>query len=389
MKLYYNYFIFKSIFHNRYTLLLFFPAISFGIFISMIIDDYDGLTSSQMTIEKVQALVFIATFIAVGVFYPKALKRISKTFEFIKYSNFYTASFKLFGEKDQRLFHQYVLESILSKDLNLKKFAKQFENSPKWQRILLEELNSTTFKTSFISELDFPRFVNEVSNKGKKSGWIRDHLNYKTPFERAFFIASKYASIPSILNNIDSVKQAIITNINITDNGVQLDAKGLKMDINKVNKEIHNINLRYRILLNPRITQEQFVKIMHSYGEENLNGFKAVRFVAFFTGFSIYEKEKYNCQNIFTPYSIDLTDDETKEFIAFLRFLMDRKVILGKEFNTDSKLAEIVEILVENCLLSSETIRRNFSETYKHRKSLHPDTMRKINTAIDKDLPPL
>lgn len=389
MKLYYNYFIFKSIFHNRYTLLLFFPAISFGMFLSIIIDDYNGLTSGQITIEKVQALIFIAIFTVGVVLFPKALKRISKTFELIKYSNFYTASFKLFGEKEKRLFHQYVLESIFSKDLNLKKFAKQFENSPKWQRILLEELNSTTFKTNFISELDFPRFVNEVSNSHKKSGWIRDHLNYKTPFEKAFLITSKYASIPSILNNIDSLKQAIITNINITNNGVRLDEKGLKMDINKVNKEIHIINLRYRILLNPKITQKQFVKIMHSYGKENLNGFKAVRFVAFFTGFSKYEKERYNCQNIFTPYSIDLTDDETKEFIAFLRFLMDREVILGKKLNTDSKLAEIVEILVENCMLSSETIRRIFSETYKHRKSLHPDTIRKINTAIDKDLPPL
>ena len=389
MKLYYNFIIFKSVFHNKHTLLLFFPAISSAIFLQMVISNFEGLTSNQMTMEKGMAIVFLLSFVVAAVMYPKALKKLSNTFPFVKYSNFYTASFKLFGEKERRLFHQYVLESIITRDLNLKKFVKQFENSPKWQRILLEELNSKSFKKTLVSELDFPRFVNEVSNRSKKSGWIRDHLNYKTPFERAFFITSKYASVSSILNNIDSLKQAVLTNINITDDGVQLDAKGLKKDIHKINSDISKINLKYRILLNPRITQEQFVKIMHCYGEENLHDFKAVRFTAFFTGFNTYDKYKYNCQNLFIPYSIDLTDDETKEFIALLCFLIEKKVMLGKEVNSDKNLAEIVEIFVENCLLSSQTIRRHFSIKFNHRKSLHPDTILKINSAIDKDLPPL
>ncbi|MEY8020448.1 hypothetical protein AB8P51_06450 [Muriicola sp. SD30] len=280
------------------------------------------------------------------------------------------------------------MESIISKDLNLEKFVKQFENSPKWQRILLNELNSDSFKKSLVSELDYHRFKSEVSQRLKKSGWIRDYLNYRTPFERAFFITSKYATEASILNNIDGIKQAIVKNINIVNNGVTLDAKGLKGDILDVNKTVSEVNLKYRIILNPMITQKQFALILDGYARENLNNFKAVRFSAVFGGFKGYDATKYNCQNIFRAYTMDLTKDEIKEFIALLRYLLERNVIINdKRLNSDLKMADILEIFIDNCLLSSETIRRNFSEGFAYKKNLHQDTIRKVNSIIDKYLP--
>ncbi|RKN82861.1 hypothetical protein [Ulvibacterium marinum] len=388
MKLYYNYFIFKSVFHNRHTLLLFFPAIGTAIFLHMIITNFDKVLSNEMNIEKGLTIFFIMAFVLICKFYIRGLNKLSQTFNAVKYSNFYTATFKLFREKEKRLFHQYVLESIITKDLNLEKFVKQFENSPKWQRILLNELNSDSFKNSLISELDFPRFKSEVSQRFKKSGWIRDYLNYRTPFERAFFITSKYATESSILNNIAGMKEAIIKNINIANNGVQLDAKGLKEDILNVNNTVKEVNLKYRMILNPMITQKQFALILDGYGKESLNNFKAARFSAYFGGFIKYDTPKYNCQNIFLPYTMDLSKDEIKEFIALLRFLMERNVIINdKKVNSDLKMADIVEIFIENCLLSSETIRRNFSEVFAYKKALHQDTMRKVNSIIDRYLP--
>lgn len=388
MKLYYNYFIFKSVFHNKHTLLLFFPAIGTAIFLHMVVTNFDKVISNEMNLEKGVTIIFSVAFVLICRYYIRGLNKLSQTFNAVKYSNFYTATFKLFREKEKKLFYQYVLESIISKDVNLEKFVKQFENSPKWQRILLKELNSNSFKKSLVSELDYHRFKSEVSQKFKKSGWIRDYLNYRTSFERAFFITSKYATESSILNNIAGIQQAIVKNINIVNNGVQLDAKGLKEDILDVNKTVKEVNLKYRMILNPMITQKQFALILDGYGRENLNNFKAVRFSAYFAGFKSYDISKYNCQNIFRPYTMDLTKDEIKEFIALLRYLLERNVIINdKKVNSDLKMADIVEIFIDNCLLSSETIRRNFSEGFAYKKDLHQDTIRKVNSIIDKYLP--
>ena len=353
----------------------------------MLFESLDQVISNEMTIEKGVAIVFAIAILLLILVYKKGLKKYSNTFISIKYSNFNLSSFKLFKEQDKILFHKHVIEAIITKDLNLKKFVRQFENSPKYQRILLNELDSKTFKLLLLSELDYPRFVNEISNSFKKSGWIRDFLNYRNSFEKAFFITSKYASDSSILNNMSGIQEAIVTNINIFNGGVQVNAQGLKESILYINKTTTDINLKYRIVLNPKITQKQFAQILESYVSENLNTFKTVRFSAYFTGYLEYNKANYNCQNIFLPYTVDMNENEIKEFIALLRHFVQENVILGNDVNSDSKLAEIIEILIENCLLSEKTLRSNFSEKYTYNMNLDKEIIKKVNSSIYKYLP--
>ncbi|NQX92093.1 MAG: hypothetical protein HRT74_08240 [Flavobacteriales bacterium] len=255
--------------------------------------------------------------------------------------------------------------------------------------MLLKELNSNTFKKKLISELSYPRFINEVEIRQKKSGWIRDFINYKEPYKTAVLSALRNASVPSILNNIDGIKQAILVNIHLGENKVNLNAGELRKDLMKVDEDLETINLEHRIILNPRITQKQFARVLDTYAKDNLNGFKAVRFAAFFSGFEDPHSNSYDCQNRFTPYVMDLTDNETKAFIALLRFLMEKKVLLGKEVNTYTKLGLIIELFVENCLIDSQTIRKNFSPTFKYGISLDKEIIRKVNSCVDKELPPL
>lgn len=220
-----------------------------------------------------------------------------------------------------------------------------------------------------------------------KNQWIRDFLNYRTSFEKAFFITSKSASDSSILNNMSDIQEAIVTNINIIDGCVQVNSQGLKERILKINKATTDVNLKYRIILNPKITQKQFAQILESYVSENLSKFKTVRFSAYFTGFLEYNKANYNCQNIFQPYTVDMNQNQIKEFIAVLRHFVQENVIQGNDVNSDSKLAEIIEILVENCLLSEKTIRSNFSEKYVYNFTLNKEVIKKLNSTIYKYFP--
>ena len=384
---YYNYFIFKLVFHNTQTLLLLFPTIVLALLLQILFKNPDQVISNDMSIEKGLVIFYISLILIFILAYKKALEKYSNTFLSIKYSNFNLSSFNLFKEQDKKLFHKHVIDAIISKDLNLKKFVKQFENSPKYQRILLNELDSKSFKTLLLSELDYHRFEYEVSHGFKKSGWIRDFLNYRSSFEKAFFITSKSASDSSILNNMSDIQEAIVTNINIIDGCVQVNSQGLKESILKINKATTEVNLKYRIILNPKITQKQFAQILESYVSENLSNFKTVRFSAYFTGFLEYNKANYNCQNIFKPYTVDMNENQIKEFIAILRHFVQKNVILGNDVNSDSKLAEIIEILVENCLLSEKKLSSNFSEKYAYIFTLDKEVIKKLNSTIYKYFP--
>ena len=122
MKQYFNYFIFKLVFHNRHTLLLFFPSIALLLFLKMLFESLDQVISNEMTIEKGVAIVFAIAILLLILVYKKGLKKYSNTFISIKYSNFNLSSFKLFKEQDKILFHKHVIEAIIKKNLyvNLK-----------------------------------------------------------------------------------------------------------------------------------------------------------------------------------------------------------------------------------------------------------------------------
>ena len=355
----------------------------------MVFSDLDKIISNEMNLEKWLVVFFAIAFVFVIYLYIKGLDKISDRFNLMKYSNFYVGAFKFLKEKEKELVYKYVIESIIINDLELKKIIKHFKNSQKYQRILLEELNSISFKKFMVSEFDYNRFINEVSIRRKRPGWIRDYLNFKDPYQRAVFITLKNTSVSAVLNNIDGIKQALLVNLNLGEKKIELNTDGLRKDILKVNKSVETINLEHRIILNPRISQHQFARVLNCYTEENLKDFKAKRFAAFFSGFEGPDSKGYNCQNLFTPYVMDLTDDETKEFIALLRFLMEKKVLLGKEVNAYTKLGLIIELFVENCLMDSQTIRKNFSSKFKHIVSLDKETIRKINSYIHKELPAL
>ena len=231
MKKFFELWMHKIVFRNHKTFMFFLIATPIlPITILLVNFEKEKFLSDKFYMSII--LFTILLFLIIIPFFIKIIRNARKdaeNFDYIKYINCSVKAYKLFNQSDKKNFYKTILNAIREKDL--KYIPNNKHNS--LYNLFLEEVNEGRFKDQILYELDFERFEDEIS-KHKEKKWIREIFWYKYAFRTAIKIT--LGKIPKQLNKdeIKKIKLVIANNINLSENGVELNKKSLKDDIDKV-----------------------------------------------------------------------------------------------------------------------------------------------------------
>lgn len=313
-----------------------------------------------------------------------SLPTLKKNFQNTKFSNGTVGVFKYVKPFQKRIFYNVISNSIIKNDFDAKEIICLYDQPSVPQKILIEELTSEGFKREILTELNWPRFYHEISSVRKRSLWIRDILNYKAPYNRALIIVLNSVEDSVILNSIGSIKLAIVENLLLSEKGIGLNSAQLRKSISEINRG-NNIDLAYRIVLNPKISQKQFASVLEVFTKKCQTRVNPKEFTAGFTGYLEFDQEKYNLSIPMFSKPIQLSREDAHEFIALLAYLKDIGVIENKgSVNSETKLGKITRAFWENADSDENTLRRHFSKKYKYRTKLSKHLRYEVNSTLYK-----
>lgn len=180
---------------------------------------------------KTLTIIFFIASIVFFIYLTKNKNKIYENHEYIKYINSSKGAFNLYSIMEKELFYKTILDAIKEKDLTTTLFKKQKLN--KAQVLFLSEVDSIKTKNNILSEIDFERFNNTIdSYEGKE--WIRNIFSYKKGFRDGItIILSKLSSHPNTNKTSDLIR-VLINNLNLSKNGISLNPKELKVDIDNI-----------------------------------------------------------------------------------------------------------------------------------------------------------
>ena len=252
------------------------------------------------------------------------------------------------------------------------------------QKHLVNELLAEEYKNRILSELDFARYKNEIE-KHNDSKWIREIFNYEYAFQTGIQIVLVLLNQKRIPASNSDIKDALLININLNENGVALDKKGLKSAIYRINKlGIESSAPKERILINRNYRQSDLVKIMEVFTTEHLKKVDARDFTTACTGYTKGVSEKHYLTDPSSESNRpELSKEELKDFIALLKYLRRKNVFVDSKSNSDRKLSRILEkYLLEKSVLGFESIRTSFSQ--KSGDELPKEIRIKLNSFLDR-----
>ena len=386
MKKFLEFAVHKVVLKNSKTLLFFFPALTLLIVLLIILSIWPSFFKSVVNLKyliPVLLLIIIVT-IWLGFKMYTAIKRDKRDFKLIKFQNCSTKAFKLFSEQEQRNFYEISLKYIMENDLVYPIVKTVKGNYSDAQKHLVEELLSDEYKNRILSELDFTRYKNEIE-KHNDSKWTREIFNYEYAFQTAIQIVLVLLDQKRISTSISDIKEALLININLNQNGVALDKKGLKDAIYGINKiDIEIPILKERILINKIYRQSDLVKIIEVFTMEHLKKVDARDFTTACTGYTKRFSEKHYLIDISNASNRPkLSKEELKDFISLLKYLRWKNVLINSKSNSDRKLSRILEkYLLETPVLGFESIRTSFSKN--SRDELPKEIRIKLNSFLDR-----
>ncbi|MDT7828849.1 hypothetical protein RQM65_09260 [Pricia sp. S334] len=385
MKNFMEYAVHKVVLKNSKTLLFFFPVLTLSIVLLIILGIWPKSFQAGINLNflfPVLLLIIIAT-LWLGFKMYTAIKKDKRDFKLIKFQNCSTNAFKLFSNQEQRNFYEISLRHIMENDL-----VYPIANAVKGtysdrQKHLVDELLAEEYKNRILSELDFARYKNEIQ-KHNDSKWIREIFNYKYAFQTGIQIVLALLNQKRISASISDIKDALLININLNENGVALDKKGLKDAIYRINNLSTEISTpKERILLNRIYRQSDLVKIIEVFTLDHLKKVDARDFTTACTGYTKGVSEKHYLTDISSKSNRpELSKEELRDFIALLRYLR-RKNVFVNSGNSDRKLSRILEkYLLEKSVLGFESMRTSFSKNCPD--ELPKEIRIKLNSFLDR-----
>ncbi len=386
MRKFLEYAVHKLVLKNSKTLLFFFPALTLLIVLLIIFSVWPNPIKSNIDLKYLipVVLLIIAAAVFLGFKMYKAIKRDKRDFKLIKFQNCSTKAFKLFTEQEQRNFYEISVRHILENDLVYPIAKTDKGNYSMAQKHLLKELLADDYKNRILSELNFDRYRNEIEKHGD-SKWIRDIFDYKYAFQTGIQIVLVLLDQKIIPTSILDIKETLLININLNENGVALDKKGLKDAIYRINKVDTKLSIpKERILVNKIFRQSDLVKIIEVFTTEYLTKVDARDFTTACTGYSKKVSEKHYLTDISSTLNRPkLSKEELKDFIALLKYLRQKNVFINSNSNSDRKLSRILEkYLLETPVLGFESIRTSFSQ--KSGDELPKEIRIKLNSFLDR-----
>ncbi|HAF77649.1 MAG TPA: hypothetical protein DCG42_10040 [Maribacter sp.] len=386
MRKFLEYAVHKLVLKNSKTLLFFFPALTLLIVLLIIFSIWPNSFKSNIDLKYIIPIVLLIIIAAsfLGFKMYNAIRRDKRDFKLIKFQNCSTKAFKLFSEQEQRNFYEISVKHILENDLVYPIAKTEKGNYSVEKKHLLKELLADKYKNRILSELDFDRYRNEIE-KHSDSKWVRDIFNYHYAFQTGIQIVLVLLNQKKISTSISDIEDALLININLNENGVSLDKKGLKDAIYRINKVNTEISIpKERILINKIYRQSDLVKIIEVFTTEYLKKINARDFITACTGYSKKVSEKHCLTDASSTLNRPkLSKEELKDFIALLKYLRQKNVFINSKSNSDRKLSRILEkYLLETPVLGFESIRTSFSQ--KSGDELPKEIRIKLNSFLDK-----
>ena len=386
MKNFLEYAVHKVVLKNSKTLLFFFPVLTLLIVVLIILGIWPKSLQSVINLNflfPVLLLIIIAT-LWLGFKMYTAIKKDKRDFKLIKFQNCSTKAFKLFSNQEQRNFYEISLRHIRENDL-VYPIANAVKGTySERQKHLVDELLAEEYKYRILSELDFARYKNEIQ-KHNDSKWIREIFNYEYAFQTGVQIILVLLDKKRIPTSISDIKDALLININLNENGVTLDKKGLKDAIYRINKVGGESSTpKERILINRIYRQSDLVKIIEVFTVDHLKKVDARDFTTACTGYTKEISEKHYLTDISSALNRpQLNKEELRDFIALLKYLRRKNVFVNTKSNSDRKLSRILEkYLLETPVLGFESMRTSFSKNSPD--ELPKEISLKLNSFLDR-----
>ncbi|MCG2462395.1 hypothetical protein K8352_16660 [Flavobacteriaceae bacterium F89] len=386
MRKFLEYAVHKLVLKNNKTLLFFFPLLSLLILILIAVnidpDSFNSPIGLKYLIPLLFLVIVICVWLALKMFWT--IKEDKRDFTLIKFQTCSPSAFKLHNEKEQRSFYEISLKLIINDDLTYPHYESGKVTYSENQSYLIKELLKADFKNRILAELDFARFKYEIE-RHVESKWIREIFNYRYAFQTGIQIVLTMLEPKRMTASIDEVKDALLININLNENGVSLDKRGLKDAIHIINKiNLEGTIAKERILISKTFRQSDLVKILEVFTINYLPKINARDFITSCTGYS-----KVFSENHYLPVATDtsnpsvLIKEELKDFIAVLKYLRERNVFINSKSNSDRKLSRILEkYFSELPVLGFESMRTSFST--KSGDELPKEIRVRINTFLDR-----